>query len=296
MLESVGVDAPQSQVQPAPASTVNQSAPAGHQGFTFSDILDVINPLQHLPVIGTVYRELTGDTISPAARVAGDALYGGIWGLASSVANELVEGETGKDIGSHIWATLFGDDDDKPANPLGNSPSETASAATVTVPAASAPVAAAAAYSRAPALLAPAAMSSAPAEPTPFFEKLQGAAHASHSVPLSTSIHVGNGTHAPVSMGPPTAGAPATTTASAQTAPTTGATVTNPGSNATSPTSLLPPPQNVAPQSPSATGSAVPPALLSGNIPDQMMKALDKYKAMAQQQNASGVSTTVLMN
>ena len=71
--------------------------------------------LQHIPVVGTIYRELTGDTITPAAQIAGDALYGGLIGLASSVVNEVIEGTTGKDIGGHIWATVFGDDDDAPS-------------------------------------------------------------------------------------------------------------------------------------------------------------------------------------
>ena len=45
--------------------------------LTFGDVLDLVNPLQHLPGISTVYRRLTGDVISPAMRLAGGALFGG---------------------------------------------------------------------------------------------------------------------------------------------------------------------------------------------------------------------------
>jgi len=56
----------------------------GSDGLTFSDIIDVINPLQHIPVIGTLYRKLTGDVIDPATRIAGGALFGGPIGAAFS--------------------------------------------------------------------------------------------------------------------------------------------------------------------------------------------------------------------
>ncbi|MGB6086494.1 MAG: hypothetical protein WBF74_07845, partial [Parvibaculum sp.] len=31
--------------------------------FGFSDFLDVINPLQHIPIVSSIYRELTGDEL-----------------------------------------------------------------------------------------------------------------------------------------------------------------------------------------------------------------------------------------
>lgn len=45
--------------------------------MTFGDVLDLVNPLQHLPVVATVYRRLTGDVIAPAMALAGGALFGG---------------------------------------------------------------------------------------------------------------------------------------------------------------------------------------------------------------------------
>jgi len=81
----------------------------GQKGFQFHDLLDAINPLQHLPVISSVYRWITGETIGNIPRIVGDALYGGIPGFVSGVFGVLLKEETGKDVGEHVVATLFGD-------------------------------------------------------------------------------------------------------------------------------------------------------------------------------------------
>lgn len=81
----------------------------GKDGLTFGDVLDVINPLQHIPVVSHLYREITGDEISPAARVAGGALFGGPIGLAVATVNAVVEATTGNDIGETIAAAFTGD-------------------------------------------------------------------------------------------------------------------------------------------------------------------------------------------
>ncbi len=81
----------------------------GQKGFQFHDLLDAINPLQHLPVISTVYRWITGDSIGNIPRIVGDAIYGGIPGMVSGLFGVLLKEETGKDVGEHVVATLFGD-------------------------------------------------------------------------------------------------------------------------------------------------------------------------------------------
>lgn len=75
----------------------------------FGDLLDMINPLQHIPVISTIYRELTGDTISEPARMAGGALWGGPAGVIGALANSITAGETGGDIGATTMAMLRGE-------------------------------------------------------------------------------------------------------------------------------------------------------------------------------------------
>jgi len=85
----------------SPASNVEQvtvSAPKSDGGGFFHHLLDVINPLQHLPVIGTIYRAITGEHIGAVEKVMGDALYGGLWGAASSVADLAFEGITGHSL------------------------------------------------------------------------------------------------------------------------------------------------------------------------------------------------------
>ncbi len=84
----------------------------GADGFNFLDILDVINPLQHIPFVSTLYRALTGDTIAPASRVAGGALFGGPIGAAVSLVNSIVAEWSGKDISDHVVAFFTGGDDE----------------------------------------------------------------------------------------------------------------------------------------------------------------------------------------
>ncbi|MSQ67469.1 MAG: hypothetical protein EXR83_04655 [Gammaproteobacteria bacterium] len=63
----------------------------GKDGLTFADVLDVVNPLQHIPLVSTLYRRLTGDAIDPAMQLAGGALYGGPVGVALSALGLLFD-------------------------------------------------------------------------------------------------------------------------------------------------------------------------------------------------------------
>ena len=104
---------------PFPALPQAQAAasapPASHSGFTFHDFLSIINPLQHLPVISTIYRAITGDTIGVPEKIAGDALYGGLWGAVASVADAAFQAVTGKDFGDTVLAFLTGSHDSNTA-------------------------------------------------------------------------------------------------------------------------------------------------------------------------------------
>lgn len=59
--------------------------------LTFDDVLDAVNPLQHLPGVGTIYRAISGDTIQPAVRVAGAALFGGPIGMIVAAIGSLFD-------------------------------------------------------------------------------------------------------------------------------------------------------------------------------------------------------------
>jgi len=74
----------------------------GDDGFSFADLIDVVNPLQHIPFVSTFYREATGDDIAAAPRVMGSTLFFGPLGMAGALANVMVEESTGMDIGQHM--------------------------------------------------------------------------------------------------------------------------------------------------------------------------------------------------
>ncbi len=103
----------------AAGASAGKGDAADEDGITFGDLLDVINPLQHLPVISTLYREWTGDEIGPVAKVIGGGLFGGVLGAASSLVDAIVEETTGDDMGGHVMTALFGGDEtegDAPAD------------------------------------------------------------------------------------------------------------------------------------------------------------------------------------
>ncbi len=75
----------------------------------FQHILDVINPLQHLPIIGTIYRAATGERLDAVEKIAGDALYGGLWGAVTAVADVAFEAITGKSVEDTVMAWFKSD-------------------------------------------------------------------------------------------------------------------------------------------------------------------------------------------
>ena len=97
----------------APTSAPDKPSGYWQSGsFSFGDFIDMINPLQHLPVISTIYRKLTGDEMGDAPRMIGGAVFGavlGSWvsGLVSAVANVFVSHTTGKDIGDHVMSVAM---------------------------------------------------------------------------------------------------------------------------------------------------------------------------------------------
>ncbi len=47
------------------------------KSFGLADIVDMINPLQHIPVVSNLYQSATGDTIGAIAQIVGGAIFGG---------------------------------------------------------------------------------------------------------------------------------------------------------------------------------------------------------------------------
>ena len=78
--------------------------------LSWGDVLDVINPLQHIPIVSSFYRTLTGDTISGSARVLGSTLYGGPIGMIAGAANAIMAEVNGADLGDTLVAGLLGEE------------------------------------------------------------------------------------------------------------------------------------------------------------------------------------------
>ncbi|MDB5407589.1 MAG: hypothetical protein JWL84_2501 [Rhodospirillales bacterium] len=245
------------------------------KSFGFHDLLDIINPLQHIPIIATVYRYLTGDTIGNVARVAGDALYGGPIGMAAGVVSAGVQIETGKDIGDHVVALLTGDD--VPAGPApivtaAASPTDrpVTTAAVTTTPAAAAPFARLAAKTPAATIDDARQAFIARVEAKRQQSTGDGRTLSNRVVPLegpAGSMMQRRVIGSPFTAAP--AGAPARS-------------IVQPADAATSPAirASLATPDGPAAATPSMPGN--PPI----NISQQMLDALDKYARMEQQKRA----------
>ena len=99
---------------PAAHAAANASvapAPQAKHDFSFHDFLDIINPLQHLPIVSTIYRAITGDQIKTPEKIVGDAIYGGPLGALSSVADAIFQQSTGKSFGDTVLGWFTGHHD-----------------------------------------------------------------------------------------------------------------------------------------------------------------------------------------
>jgi hypothetical protein len=81
--------------------------------FGFDDLLDIINPLQHIPLVNLAYRKLTGDTIDGAAQLLGAIPFGPL-SVASSLTDLAFRSETGAGLAENGLAMLFGPGQSEP--------------------------------------------------------------------------------------------------------------------------------------------------------------------------------------
>jgi hypothetical protein len=88
-------------INTSPPTAVAPVTAADQHGFSFRDFLSAINPLQYLPLVGTIYRAATGDVIPEPLRDAGSIVAGGLLGgpvgALTSIAVILAEKITGID-------------------------------------------------------------------------------------------------------------------------------------------------------------------------------------------------------
>lgn len=97
-------------IQKATLGDDDATALVGKDGITSNDFVDMINPLQHIPIVSNIYRAVSGDEISAAPRLIGGALLGGVVGLVASAATLLFEQASGEPIEQTV-ANLFTDED-----------------------------------------------------------------------------------------------------------------------------------------------------------------------------------------
>jgi len=75
--------------------------------FGWDDVLDLINPLQHIPLVNIAYRHFTGDQENGSAELLGGIAFGPLGALAA-IADLAVRSTTGSDIGENVIAMVTG--------------------------------------------------------------------------------------------------------------------------------------------------------------------------------------------
>lgn len=80
----------------------------------FADMLDSINPLQHIPGVSKIYQAITDDTISPSAQLIGGAVFGGPVGFLAAIVNNISQSVTGNDLVGNMLSWF---DESPPAAP-----------------------------------------------------------------------------------------------------------------------------------------------------------------------------------
>ena len=120
--------APTPSAPPPEIVTVTAPSETIDSGKSFFDnLLDVVNPLEHLPIVSTIYNHITGHTPNDFAQAAGDMLYGGPVGFLSSIGNIAFTHITGKSVGDTVWDWVIGDKSgDASAKPAGHDDSHAA--------------------------------------------------------------------------------------------------------------------------------------------------------------------------
>lgn len=79
--------------------------------ITFDDVVNAVNPLNHLPFISNLTAQ--EDRPSPVSRMLVGTLLGGVFGLVSSAVDIIFEDATGKGVVGNVVASIT---DGKPEN------------------------------------------------------------------------------------------------------------------------------------------------------------------------------------
>ena len=73
---------------------------------TFDEFVQALNPMHHIPIVGHIYRAVTGEKINPAFQALGGALFGGIGGIVTSALVVMLQHT---DVVADVKAVFNGD-------------------------------------------------------------------------------------------------------------------------------------------------------------------------------------------
>jgi len=107
-------------IAPKPPQDQHGAQTTSDPGGLFDSVLDAVNPLQHIPGVGSVYRAVTDDNLNPLSSMAGGFLFGGPVGLAAGAAGSFLEMLTGKSLMGHAMALFSGEDGAVPGDGAGH--------------------------------------------------------------------------------------------------------------------------------------------------------------------------------
>ena len=63
----------------------------GKAVFSDQEALHALNPLQHLPLVGMIYRQATGETVPPPLSIAGSVAIGAVMGPVGILGSVLLQ-------------------------------------------------------------------------------------------------------------------------------------------------------------------------------------------------------------
>ena len=81
--------------------------------FGWDDFVDIINPLQHIPIVAQIYRAVTGDQAYGLSNFIGAIPFGPL-SVASAVGDTVIRAQTGRDAGTDLAARVLGIDNRTP--------------------------------------------------------------------------------------------------------------------------------------------------------------------------------------
>ena len=93
-------------VRPEPETS--ETAFFGKDGLTFRDVIDAINPLNHIPIVSDLFASATDHKASTASKLIGGTLLGGPIGFVTSLATVIFENATGESPTQAAYAALTG--------------------------------------------------------------------------------------------------------------------------------------------------------------------------------------------